>query len=115
MENSLLRLMTKSLSSAFLPCRDANSSSASQALRRLWGSRDVAVAHLVLGFVCVQVSIFVVPDDGSRRQLVQELNAQTHEEDVVRDFPRQLAQSGAERRRLTVPLVFCSSLVDTIV
>lgn len=37
----------------------------------------LAFAHLVLGFIRVQVSIFVVSDDGSCCQLVQELEAQT--------------------------------------
>lgn len=64
----------------------------------------------MLGGVCVQVPVFVVPDDGSRCELVQKLK-----EGVFRDFPRWLAQSGAKGRRLTVPLVFCSSLVDTMV
>lgn len=36
----------------------------------------------MLGFIRVQVSIFVVLDDGSGRQLVQELDTQTDEEGV---------------------------------
>lgn len=65
----------------------------------------------MLGFIRVQVSIFVVLDDGSGRQLVQELDTQTDEEGV---FPL-VTTGGAEGRRLTVPQVFCSSLVDTMV
>lgn len=38
--------------------------------------KRLALAHLVLGLICIQVSILVVPDDGSRRELVQELSTQ---------------------------------------
>lgn len=70
----------KSLSSAFFPCGGKG-----KLLRisgRLSEAGRLALAHLVLGFVRVQVSVFVVLDDGSGRQLVQELDTQTHEEDL---------------------------------
>lgn len=62
----------------------------------------------MFGFVDVEVSVFVIPDEGSGRELVKKLSTQmksgqsVHVQTVWYDF-------------LTVPLVFCSSLVDTIV
>lgn len=47
----------------------------------------------MLGFIRVQVSIFVVLDDGSGRQLVQELDTETDEDDVI-----PLVTTGGRRR-----------------
>lgn len=110
MENSLLRPTINSLSSAFFPWGGKREVK----LLRIQGGLSEpgrAFAHLVLGFIRVKVSIFVVLDDGSGRQLVQELDTQTDEEGVF----LLVTKGGAEGRRLTVPLVFCSSLVDTMV
>lgn len=82
MENSLLKLTINSLSSAFFPWGGKREVKLLGSSGGLSEPGRLAFAHLVLGFIRVQVSIFVVLDDGSGRQLVQELDTQTDKEDV---------------------------------